>query len=270
MLDFDQLRELTVLRRACVDSRTADTNRLKALARRFVGWEAGAEEQKRQQRCAVANEVAGVVMNGGVAPIGQESACLALVEFGGLIGATIEALNVYIRALEKRIEALVKPEAIWMKWGGPIRGLGIQNLATLLAEAGNPGNYPKKGHLWKRFGLHLNGEGRAARATRGEKLDFSPFRRSHAIVAAGCLLRSGNEHYRALYDARRTVTAERYPDWTKGHSHNDAQRIVAKRLLLDLWRAWRAAAGEDALGPEPADEAIAASPTLRRYVEELS
>lgn len=43
--------------------------------------------------------------------------------------------------------------------------------------------------------------------------------------------------YRQVYDLRRAHTATTQPEWTKGHSHNDALRIVAKEVLRDLWVA---------------------------------
>lgn len=45
--------------------------------------------------------------------------------------------------------------------------------------------------------------------------------------------------YRVAYDERRMHTARTRPDWTPGHSHNDAKRFAAKRILRDLWRAAR-------------------------------
>lgn len=47
----------------------------------------------------------------------------------------------------------------------------------------------------------------------------------------------------AVYLARRTHTAATHPEWTRGHSQNDALRIVAKEILKDLWR-WGRAEGD--------------------------
>jgi hypothetical protein len=47
--------------------------------------------------------------------------------------------------------------------------------------------------------------------------------------------------YRLAYDARRVRTSETHADWTKLHSHNDALRIMTKKLIADLWSAWRQA-----------------------------
>jgi len=57
---------------------------------------------------------------------------------------------------------------------------------------------------------------------------FSP-----AVPACAC------SPYRVVYDTRRAHTAVTHPEWTDGHSHNDALRIAAKEVLKDLWRAAR-------------------------------
>lgn len=45
--------------------------------------------------------------------------------------------------------------------------------------------------------------------------------------------------YRVVYDQRRAHTAITHPEWTDGHSHNDALRVASKEILKDLWRAAR-------------------------------
>ena len=42
--------------------------------------------------------------------------------------------------------------------------------------------------------------------------------------------------YRVVYDRRRAHTAVTHPDWSDGHSHNDALRVASKAFLRDLWR----------------------------------
>jgi len=49
----------------------------------------------------------------------------------------------------------------------------------------------------------------------------------------------GCSPYRVVYDARRAHTATTHPEWTDGHSHNDALRVASKAILRDLWRAAR-------------------------------
>jgi hypothetical protein len=41
--------------------------------------------------------------------------------------------------------------------------------------------------------------------------------------------------YRIIYDKRRDHTEVTHPEWTLGHSHNDALRVVGKEILKDLW-----------------------------------
>jgi hypothetical protein len=54
--------------------------------------------------------------------------------------------------------------------------------------------------------------------------------RAQHIQSCGC------SPYRLKYDARRARTAVTRPEWTPGHSHNDALGVAAKEVLKDLWR----------------------------------
>lgn len=79
----------------------------------------------------------------------------------------------------------------------------------------------------------------AARRQKGVKANWSTDAKTRAyLIATSCIKQTGTE-YRAVYDQRREHTAETHPDWTPGHSHNDALRILSKRILRDLWRAAR-------------------------------
>ena len=55
------------------------------------------------------------------------------------------------------------------------------------------------------------------------------------IRCDGC----GCSPYRVVIDQRRQRTATTHPEWTPGHSLNDAMRVASKRLLRDLWREAR-------------------------------
>ncbi len=55
------------------------------------------------------------------------------------------------------------------------------------------------------------------------------------LLAEACMKAGGP--YRDAYDLRRAATALAHFDWTKGHSHNDALRIIGKTILKDLWIA---------------------------------
>lgn len=84
----------------------------------------------------------------------------------------------------------------------------------------------------------LPGSNVAARRQKGVKANWSTDAKTRAyLIATSCIKQDGE--YRQVYDARRAHTATTHPDWTPGHSHNDALRIVSKRILRDLWRAAR-------------------------------
>jgi len=55
----------------------------------------------------------------------------------------------------------------------------------------------------------------------------------YAVPACAC------SPYRVVYDRRRAHTAVTHPEWTDGHSLNDALRVTSKEILKDLWRAAR-------------------------------
>lgn len=96
--------------------------------------------------------------------------------------------------------------------------------------------------LWAYCGLHVR-EGAAPRMKDlkgGKPGDWSPRLKAVAIkrLAQPCM-KTRTSPYRPVYDARRAKTAVTHPDWTVGHSHNDAERITAKAILRDLWRVSR-------------------------------
>ena len=147
----------------------------------------------------------------------------------------------------------------------PLYGFGALSLAQIVGEAGDLLNYANPAKVWKRFGLAvINGE----RQQKKTNVDlaalhgYSPRRHSIIFVISDSLLKKQND-YKALYDARKTYEVEkavaagltvapqavisRKKDKEKyrsaGHIHMRSQRYVAKRLLRNVWRALRAAAG---------------------------
>jgi hypothetical protein len=134
-------------------------------------------------------------------------------------------------------------------WRKTAKGVGEKQLARLLAAVGDPylradtGQPRTVSQLWAYCGLHTlpneAGGSDAARRRKGQQANWSTDAKTRAyLIATSCVKQTGSE-YRAVYDARRAHTATTRPDWTPGHSHNDALRIVSKRVLRDLWRAAR-------------------------------
>lgn len=58
---------------------------------------------------------------------------------------------------------------------------------------------------------------------------------SNGVATARSVAVGEKFRYRHTYDQRRAHTAITHPEWTAGHSHNDALRIVGKEILRDLW-----------------------------------
>lgn len=78
--------------------------------------------------------------------------------------------------------------------------------------------------------------GVAARRTKGQKANWSTDAKTRAYLIAASCIKQARSPYRVTYDARRAHTATTHPEWTAGHSHNDALRITSKAILRDLWR----------------------------------
>jgi hypothetical protein len=102
---------------------------------------------------------------------------------------------------------------------------------------------------------HMTHAGVAPKRARGQKANWSTGGKTKAyLIALSCLKQLVKpchnpadgpavhvddcqcSPYRVVYDRRRAHTAVTRPDWTDGHSHNDALRVTAKAFLRDLWR----------------------------------
>ena len=143
-------------------------------------------------------------------------------------------------------------------WVKAQRGVGEKQAARLLAKIGDPyinsatGQPRTVSALWAYCGLHVI-DGESARRRKGQQSNWSTLAKTRAWLIiqsamkqldASCKTDTGiAEHvdgckcspYRIVIDQRRKRTAETHPDWTPGHSLNDAQRVASKALLRDLW-----------------------------------
>jgi hypothetical protein len=174
------------------------------------------------------------------------------------------------RVYRKEYDALCTRNAeqlpVYSTFVEPINGMGAIGLALIVGEAGGDlNNYSNPAKLWKRFGLApLNGKAGSVWMRRGGLSDeqwsqfgYSPRRRSTMFVVTDSLLKKENT-YKVLCDARKQL--ERAKAEAEGlqvaaaadipkkeaakyrsliHIKLRAERYVAKRLLRDLWRAWR-------------------------------
>lgn len=163
-------------------------------------------------------------------------------------------------------------------WVKAQKGVGEKQAARLLAAIGDPyvnsatGRPRTVSALWAYSGLHvlpashdqrdsqtiLAGgaqtsdpghevddntrykiAGVAAKRQKGQKANWSTNAKTRAYLIATSCIKQADSPYRAVYLQRRTHTATTHPDWTPGHSHNDALRVASKAILKDLWIAAR-------------------------------
>lgn len=162
-------------------------------------------------------------------------------------------------------------------WVKATPGVGLKQGARLLAAIGDPywntlHDRPRTvSELWAYCGLHVLPAGRmasdtqsgsaggdqtsdpgqrenathvtlagvAAKRRKGVKSNWSGDAKMRAYLVAVSCMKTPQSPYRATYLDRRVHTAVTHPDWTPGHSHNDALRIAAKAVLRDIWREAR-------------------------------
>lgn len=82
--------------------------------------------------------------------------------------------------------------------------------------------------------------GVAPKRRKGQKANWNATARMRAYLCAEACMKQRRSPYRTVYDDRRAHTASTHPEWTDGHSHNDALRVVAKEILKHLWREAKA------------------------------
>lgn len=158
------------------------------------------------------------------------------------LAPTLEALALQHKSrlyYERLMSKLAMQLPVW-PWVDAINGLGALGLAQIVGEAGDLNNYANPAKLWKRFGLAVI-NGKSQRKVTGEgaiEQGYSPQRRSIMFCIGDSLLKKQNA-YRELYLQRKVYETNKLPDGTKLLWHRRAQRYVEKRVLKDLWEAWK-------------------------------
>lgn len=152
-----------------------------------------------------------------------------------------DTMNTARKAAEKQLAATAKELPIW-QWAEPLRGIGALGIGQIVGEAGDLNNYANPAKLWKRFGMAvLHGE-RQRHVANNPKLaiehGYVARRRAVLFVIEDSIIKSRGD-YRHYYDDRKIYEKERNPEMSDGHAHRRAQRFMGKRLLRDLWNAWR-------------------------------
>jgi hypothetical protein len=155
-----------------------------------------------------------------------------------------EAFEIQEKTMEKALAKQLKTHPLhpWIK---SQTGLGDKQMARLLGVIRDPYwnelyQRPRTvSELWAYSGLHVI-DGQCAKRRKGQQSNWSAEAKSRIYLIAVSCIKQSKSPYRAVYDDRRAHTAITHPDWTDGHSHNDALRIMGKEILKQLWIQSRA------------------------------
>ena len=271
----DPINAITLLYRdysAAQDQRKRMDLALGAYLRRALGWQKDLPEKERaaiaKEAASIAKDATGTRFEAMVNATHMGRACFDVVE------------DTALKAMTKLATAL----PAW-EWGKDIRGFGAKSLAVIVAEAGDLSNYPDKSKLWKRMGLAVMGDVRQGGLKKGAGAEawiehgYSPKRRSQMWNVGDTMIKaqvrkvkddadedtgertSLGEYGRAYLDRKAKKLAAN-PEMKPIHAHRDAQRYMEKRLLRDLWKAWRRASKNMAERPRmvvPATEIAVAA-----------
>jgi hypothetical protein len=141
-----------------------------------------------------------------------------------------------------------------------VKGFTAKGFAIIVGESGDLANYPTITRLWKRLGIScIDGERQRKHIDKEKAIahGYSPRRRAEIWALADSMFRhqwSGEAvdvgtgevilahpkgPYGEVYKARRDLTSQIHPDWTPAHSFADARRIMMKKLIFHIWKAWR-------------------------------
>jgi hypothetical protein len=250
MTFIDNLQELQVRRKFYISVANKQSNAAKALIRRSLGQQWNDDEEDRAKSSARAARIYSAAINGKPQKPEDEAIAEALAADLVVIAQTVEIFDKARRQVELDMKRVVRKLPVY-PWAEQVHGFGELGLAVVIAEAGDLSAYPKKGHLWKRFGL-APFENRAFSTWRMKgglsaeewtAAGYSPKRRGeiHGVISDPLFRQQTvvKGRYRQIYDERRARFAAANPDLRPAHLHQDALRIMTKALLRDLWSVWR-------------------------------
>ena len=227
------IHSICAQRRTALSCRIKLVNSLYAHARLMLGVNHTMTEDERKAMSKRAKEMVDAIIEGE--PVSESSEINAAVRPN--VVACLPAIvnqNELVDRLDDELEALAEklPAAEWVS---SVRGFGLKSFALIIGETGDLSNYANPAKVWKRMRMSVEVDKESGKARR----EVGGRRRSIVWIAGDCLVKQNRGEYRALYDARKEYESGRVE--TKMHAHRRAQRYMEKRLLRDLWRAWREA-----------------------------
>lgn len=262
-----------------MDQRKRSHNALGAFLRSQLGW---SRAIPKTEAAAIAGAAADLIEKGEKIAKGKATGIgdPAFGQWGAVILASIQGRahwDAIESAASKEMERLAASLPVWRSFGEGVRGFGARSLAVIIGEAGDLAAYANPGKLWKRMGLAVfdgvRQGGLLKTASKEEWIahGYNRQRRSHMFVIGDVLVKTTGP-YREVYLTRKQyerakaaergltvapaakIPAKRKAEFiSDGHIHHRAQRYMEKRLLRDLWKAWRAAVGMTSLKIVPSD-----------------
>lgn len=171
---------------------------------------------------------------------------------------------------EKYLAKLVKRLPVY-EWVKDVSGLGDVSFSAIVGECAAPvGEYKSPSAVWKRMGLAViggerqrrvageaaiehgyNAERRAIMWNIGNGLIKAQVRQVKDVEGGDTGERVTLGEYGALYLERKAHEVPRVE--TAAHAHSRAKRYMEKRLLRNLWRAWRAIEPPTPIARAPAE-----------------
>lgn len=250
-----------------MDQRKRSDLALGAFIRTGLGWSRAkdkAENDKIKKRASDLIALGEKVFDGKDNAVGNPD----FAQLGGIVIASLKGRE-HWDGLEsdatKEMERLAKSLPVWASFGDPIKGFGPRSLGVIIGETGDLSFYSNPAKIWKRMGIAvMNGIRQGGLRKTASKEDwiahgYNAKRRSFMYVIGDVLIKNKSE-YRDLYLERKDIErakaaalgltvapAAKIPAKLKdqyrsdGHIHALAQRYMEKRLLRNLWRAWRRA-----------------------------
>lgn len=256
----DKLSELQVRRKFWIGNVNKQTNAVKALVRRGLGWRYDEEDADREKVNARAARIVAAALNGKEQKPEDEAVFSALASDLAAVSISIDPCSAARHEIELEMRRTVRKLPVY-PWAKSVHGFGELGLAVVIGEAGDLAGYPKKGHLWKRLGMApLDGQAYSTWRMKGgltaeewTEAGYSPRRRAeiyscvtepmikHQLLGAeksGTKFGTPKGPYGEVYVRRREHLVTAHPDWTPKHCQMDAMRIMTKILLRDLWQVW--------------------------------
>lgn len=164
----------------------------------------------------------------------------------------MKPLDTAIKVQEKTVAKLARQLPVW-RWAESVAGLSDRFLGMIVGECSAPvGEFKSVSAVWKRMGLAVIDGGRQRRVLGDAAIAHGYVARRRSLmwnIGESIIkqqvrkqedgTRYSTGYYGAIYLERKAYEAERVD--TAAQAHNRAKRYMEKRLLRELYRAWRTA-----------------------------